>query len=214
MTIKTFEVNPLGENCYVISDDTHEAAIIDCGCSAESEWSEIKKHIAKNDLTVVHLLCTHLHFDHVWGNAYIYRDLHLKAKASYLDISIYEHIDDQIYAVTGVNIPHAPTPPLGDALHEGDSITFGHTTLQVLSTPGHTQGSVCFYSEADKVLFSGDTLFRSSYGRTDLEGGNTSQMMSSLRRLSTLPDDVIVYCGHGPSTDMRSEKMFNPYLPA
>ena len=82
MTIKTFQVNPLGENCYVINDDTGQAAIIDCGCSTESEWSEIKKHIAKNNLEVVHLLNTHLHFDHVWGNAFAYRDLGLKAEAS------------------------------------------------------------------------------------------------------------------------------------
>ncbi len=213
MTIKTFQVNPLGENCYVLSDDTREAVIIDCGCSAESEWSDIKKYIAKSDLTVKHLLNTHLHFDHVWGNAFVYRDLGLKAEASHLDATLYANMDAQIYSVAGVNLPHPPSPPLGQALREGDVITFGHTSLMVMSTPGHTQGSVCFYAEKEKALFSGDTLFRNSYGRTDLDGGSMSQMMGSLRRLASLPDDVAVYCGHGPSTDMHSEKMFNPYLP-
>lgn len=213
MTIKTFQVNPLGENCYVINDDTGQAAIIDCGCSTESEWSEIKKHIAKNNLEVVHLLNTHLHFDHVWGNAYAYRDLGLKAEASPLDKSIYENIDNQIKAVAGVFLPHPPIPPLGEKLQEGSNISIGNTILRVLHTPGHSQGSLCFYAEADKTLFSGDTLFQCSYGRTDLEGGSMTQMMSSLRRLASLPDEVKVYPGHGPSTDIHSEKMYNPYLP-
>ena len=82
MNIKTFEVNPLGENCYVASDETGEAVIIDCGCSDESEWADIKKYLASNDLQVKHLLNTHLHFDHVWGNTFVYRDLGLRPEAN------------------------------------------------------------------------------------------------------------------------------------
>lgn len=212
MRIKTFEVNPLGENCYVASDDTGEAVIIDCGCSTESEWSDVKKHIATENLRVMHLLNTHLHFDHVWGNTFAFRDLGLRPEASYDDLRIYEHMDEQIRSVVGVSLPHPPMPPLGAPLTDGSLVTFGHTTLRVLTTPGHTRGCLCFHDEADGVLFSGDTLFCGSCGRTDLEGGDPVAMMQSLRRLATLPDETRVLCGHGPATTIAREKRYNPYM--
>ena len=212
MIIKTFEVNPLAENCYVASDDTKEAVIIDCGCSAESEWADIKKYIASNDLQVKHLLNTHLHFDHVWGTALVYRDLGLRPEANYEDLQLYENMDEQIRSVVGVRIPHPPMPPLGTSLLDGSEVTFGHTTLRVMSTPGHSRGSICFYSEADGVLFSGDTLFCGSCGRTDLAGGNYSDIITSMHSLSTLPDHIQVFCGHGPSTTIGREKLYNPYM--
>ncbi len=212
MRIKKFEVNPLCENCYVVSDDTKEAVIIDCGCSDESEWSDIKKYIATEDLQVKHLLNTHLHFDHVWGNALVYRDLALRPEANYEDLGIYERMDEQIRSVVGISIPHPPMPPLGRSLLDGSEITFGNTTLKVFSTPGHSRGSICFYSEDDGVLFSGDTLFCGSCGRTDLEGGNIQQMLNSLKRLSALPDSTQVWCGHGPSTTIGRENTYNMYM--
>lgn len=212
INIQTFEVNPLGEQCYVVSDENQEAVIIDCGCSTESEWADIKKYLATNDLQVKHLLNTHLHFDHVWGNTFVYRDLGLRPEANYEDLHIYEHMDEQIRSVVGISIPHPPLPPLGTSLLDGSEVTFGNTTLKVLTTPGHSRGSICFYSEKDAVLFSGDTLFCGSCGRTDLEGGSYEAIMQSLRRLITLPDETKVYCGHGPSTTIGREKMYNPYL--
>ena len=212
MKIQTFEVNPLGENCYVASDDTGEAVIIDCGCSTESEWSDIKTYMAKNDLTVKHLLNTHLHFDHVWGNAFAYRDLQLRPRASYDDLSIYERMDEQIRSVVGISIPHPPMPPLGKPLNDGDEVHFGNTTLRVIATPGHSRGSICFYAEGDGTIFSGDTLFCGSCGRTDLEGGSYADMQQSLKKLMLLPDNTKVLCGHGPSTNIGRERMYNPYL--
>lgn len=212
MTIKTFEVNPLAENCYVVSDDTKEAVIIDCGCSAESEWADIKKYIASNDLQVKHVLNTHLHFDHVWGTALAYRDLGLRPEANYEDLQLYENMDEQIRSVVGVRIPHPPMPPLGTSLLDGSEVTFGDTTLRVMRTPGHSRGSICFYSEADGVLLSGDTLFCGSCGRTDLDGGSYHDLMQSLVKLSTLPDETKVLCGHGPSTTIGREKLYNPYM--
>lgn len=212
MIIKTFEVNPLAENCYVASDDTKEAVIIDCGCSAESEWADIKKYIASNDLQVKHLLNTHLHFDHVWGTALVYRDLGLRPEANYEDLQLYENMDEQIRSVVGMRLPHPPMPPLGTSLLDGSEVTFGHTTLRVMSTPGHSRGSICFYSEADGVLFSGDTLFCGSCGRTDLDGGSYHDLMQSLVKLSILPDETKVLCGHGPSTTIGREKLYNPYM--
>lgn len=212
MNIKTFEVNPLGENCYVVSDETQEAVIIDCGCSTESEWADIKEYIATQNLQVKHLLNTHLHFDHVWGNAFVYRDFGMKPEANFEDLYIYEHMDEQIRSVVGVSIPHPPLPPLGTSLLDGNEIIFGNTTLRVLTTPGHSQGSICFYSETDGVLFSGDTLFCGSCGRTDLEGGSMESMIQSLQKLATLPDMTKVFCGHGSATTIGREKLYNPYL--
>ncbi|MBO7582084.1 MAG: MBL fold metallo-hydrolase [Bacteroidaceae bacterium] len=212
MDIKKFEVNPLCENCYVVSDDTKECVIIDCGCSDEHEWAEIKKYIASNDLQVKHLLNTHLHFDHVWGNTFVYRDLGLRPEANYGDLHIYENMDEQIRSVVGVGIPHPPLPPLGTSLLDGSEVKFGNTTLKVIPTPGHSRGCICFYAEQDGILFAGDTLFCGSCGRTDLEGGSYEEIMKSLQRLSTLPDETTVLCGHGPSTQIGREKMYNPYL--
>lgn len=212
MIIKTFEVNPLGELCYVASDETQEGVIIDCGCSTESEWSDIKKYITSNNLQIKHLLNTHLHFDHVWGNAFVYQDLQLRPAANYEDLSIYERMDEQIRSVVGISIPHPPMPPLGTSLLDGSTITFGNTTLQVIATPGHTRGGICFYSPADHVLFSGDTLFCGSCGRTDLEGGDSQAIIQSLKKLTTLPDSTKVFCGHGNSTSIGREKAYNPYM--
>lgn len=212
LNIKTFEVNPLGEQCYVASDETGEAVIVDCGCSTESEWADIKRYIAQENLQVRHLLNTHLHFDHVWGTTFAHRDLGLYPEAHYADLPIYEHMDEQIRSVVGMSLPHPSMPPLGTSLKEGSQVRFGQTTLTVLSTPGHTQGCICFYSEADQVLFAGDTLFCGSCGRTDLEGGDFASMLFSLRRLATLPDTVKVYSGHGPATTIGHEKRFNPYM--
>ncbi|MBR1667767.1 MAG: MBL fold metallo-hydrolase [Bacteroidaceae bacterium] len=212
MNIKTFIVNPLGENCYVVSDDTHEAVIIDCGCSTESEWADIKKYIATEDLQVKHLLNTHLHFDHVWGTAFAYRDLGLRPEANYEDLRIYENMDEQIRSVVGISLPHPPMPPLGTSLLDGSEVTFGNTTLKVMNTPGHSRGSICFYSPQEAVLFSGDTLFCGSCGRTDLAGGSYRDIMLSINKIATLPDDTKVFCGHGPATTMGREKLYNPYF--
>lgn len=212
MTIKTFEVNPLRENCYVVSDETKQCVIIDCGCSDEHEWEDIKKHIDAEGLEVKHLLNTHLHFDHVWGNTFVYRDLGLRPEANYEDLTIYENMDEQIRSVVGVGIPHPPLPPLGTSLLDGTEITFGNTTLTVLATPGHSCGSICFYSEKEHILFSGDTLFCGSCGRTDLEGGSYKDIIMSLQKLANLPNETKVFCGHGPATTIEREKRYNLYL--
>lgn len=212
MEIKTFVVNALGVNCYVVSDETKEAVIIDGGCSDEYEWSDIKKYIATEELQVKHLLNTHLHFDHVWGNSYIYKDLGLRPEANYEDLPIYENMDEHIRSVVGIGIPHPPIPPLGTSLLDGSKIHFGNTTLMVIATPGHSRGSICFYSEKDHVLFSGDTLFCNSCGRTDLEGGSFTDIIQSLHKLAALPNETKVLCGHGPSTTIGHEKIYNPYM--
>lgn len=212
MYIKAFTVNPLGVNCYVAYDDTKEGVIIDCGCSTEGEWKGIKAFIDSEGIAIKHLLNTHLHFDHVWGNPYAARDFGVSPEASNLDINLYNNIHEMVRSMFGVSIPIPSMPPLGTNLQDGDTISFGNTTLTVIATPGHSQGSICFYSAQENVLFSGDTLFRESMGRTDLEGGSYTAIFRSLSTLMELPDNTDVLCGHGPSTTIAHEKHNNMYL--
>lgn len=213
LSIKTFEVNPLGVNCYVVSDETKEAVIIDCGCFHPSEWTEIKKYIDKEGLQVKHLLNTHLHFDHIMGNPMVYNDLNLSPEANKCDLFIYNKVDEQIRKIVGMQVGHIEMPPLCRELKDGDEITFGEHKFVVLQTPGHTPGGICFYCKEGKSIFTGDTLFRMSVGRTDLEGGSYEQLQQSIaNRLAILPDDTKVYPGHGPASLIEDENRYNPYF--
>ena len=214
ITVKTFPVNPLGTNCYVASDnDSKETVIIDCGCSAESEWNAIKQYIDSQQLKPTHLLCTHLHFDHVWGNAFVKQDFDLNPEASAEDLSLYYNAENMISDMFGMRMNLPQMPAVKNYLSNNNEIIIGSTTLKVIATPGHSRGGLCFYSAADNVLFAGDSLFNGSVGRTDLEGGNMQQLIESIRtKLITLPDNTIVYCGHGPYTFIGDEKLYNPFL--
>lgn len=213
MIIKTFEVNPLGVNCYVVSDETKEAAIIDCGCFHPDEWKDIKKYIDDEGLSVKHLLNTHLHFDHIMGNPMVYNDLGLCPEANKGDLYIYNKVEEQIRQVVRMNVDRIEMPPLGRELRDGDVIEFGNHKFSVIQTPGHTTGGVCFYCKEEDAIFTGDTLFRRSIGRTDLEGGNYNDIIASIKdRLCNLPEETIVYPGHGPSSNIGEEKKFNPYF--
>lgn len=226
LTVHTFVCNPIAENSYVVHDETLEAIIVDCGCFEEAEWTDIKQYIEANQLVVKHLLNTHLHFDHALGNTFVHRDLGLTTEASAKDWALYEAMDMQLTAFLGstsvLQFEGGWQVPLGRALADGDTIAFGHHTISVISTPGHTPGGLCLHikdAEGD-VLLSGDTLFQMSIGRTDLPGGNYHQLIDSIRRLfllcttttSTPAHPVTVYPGHGPSTTLESEQKYNPYL--
>ncbi|MCR5312975.1 MAG: MBL fold metallo-hydrolase [Bacteroidaceae bacterium] len=213
LNIKTFRVNPISENCYIANDETKETVIIDCGCFSENEWAPIKRYIKENDLKVVHLLNTHLHFDHALGIPFAYKEYGLKPEANTADLSIYNGIAEQIEMFIGAKIAFPQMPSLEKNLRDGEIITFGNHKFMVIQTPGHTPGSICFYCENEAVLFSGDTLFQGSIGRTDLEGGNSHDMMNSLTRLKELPKETNVYPGHGGTTNIGWECDFNPYFP-
>lgn len=212
LTVKVFQVNPIMENCYVVSDETNEACIIDCGCCNESEWNEINTYIISNNLKPVHLLCTHCHFDHIWGCGFASRDYNLKAEGSMTDFELYNGLNPQ-FNMFGLPSPTTPAmPPLKD-ITDSTPITFGSHHFDVIATPGHTQGGICLYCEAEATLFSGDTLFQGSIGRTDLPGGNYNTIIKSVtENLLTLPEDTKVYTGHGPSTTIGYEKRFNPFI--
>ncbi len=213
LTIKQFVVNPVQENCYVLSDESGEAAIIDCGCFDQSEWNRVKGYLHTNGLTVKHLLNTHLHFDHALGNRFVTADCGIIAKAHKGDLPLYNKMGVQLQMFFGNTFDGLSMPQIDTSLKDGDSITFGTHTLQVLATPGHSAGGVCFHCKEENVLWSGDTLFEGSIGRTDLEGGNYSTLINSITtKLLPLPDETKVYAGHGAYTTIGDEKRFNPYL--
>ena len=190
ITVKRFTCNMLAENCYVVSDESHEAVIIDCGVMYQEEGIAITQYIRDNGLHPLHLLCTHGHFDHCMGNGLIYREFGLKPEAHTGDQFLMETMQQQTTDILGVALP-MEVPPVGRYLTDKDAITFGSHTLRILHTPGHTPGGVTYYCKEEGIAFSGDTLFRMSIGRTDFDGGSYEQIVHSLREvLAVLPPDT------------------------
>ncbi|UKK49908.1 MBL fold metallo-hydrolase [Prevotella sp. E13-17] len=210
--VKTFTVNPLQENCYIVCDESKECVIIDCGAFFQEERDAVIYYIRDKKLKPIHLLCTHAHFDHVFGADTIYQHFGLKPKMHQHDEFLYNATNEQTLAVMGI-ATNLQVPPCGTFLNDGDIICFGNHKLKVLHVPGHSPGSVLFYCEKEKVVFSGDTLFRMSVGRTDLQRGSWTELMNSMENVvAKLPADTIVYTGHGPKTIIGEELQMNPYL--
>lgn len=211
--IRTLQCNPIQENCYVVSDDTTgDAAVIDCGAYYDAERQAVTRYIVDRGLTLRHVLCTHAHFDHIFGVDTLYDTFGVAPRLHPADNFLYAGMGEQTAAMLGAAYSRT-MPPLGQPLADGERIPLGTLTMQVLHTPGHSPGSVVFYLEQERLLFAGDTLFRMSVGRTDLQGGSWQQLMQSIAtRLATLPDDVTVYTGHGPLTTIGEEKRMNPYF--
>lgn len=212
MNVKRFMCNPLQENCYVVSDDTRECIIIDCGALYQEEKDAISSYIKDNKLRPVHLVATHGHLDHNFGNAYILNKFNLKVEVCCEDDFLIEHLAKQAKEMFGIQI-NDEQPEVGRWLKDGDTITFGNHKLKVLQTPGHTPGSALLYCKEEATVFTGDTLFRMSIGRTDFEGGSWEQMSQSLKNVvAQLPKETIVLSGHGPQSTMAEELIYNPYL--
>ena len=212
LNIKRFNCNMLSENCYVVSDQSRECVIIDCGAYYPEEAQAIIGYINTFGLTPRHLLCTHGHFDHCMGNGYIYRTFGLKPEAHTDDEFLMVKMQQQTTDILGVSI-QLDVPPMGRYLTTADVIIFGSHRLTILHTPGHTPGGIIFYCREEHTAFSGDTLFRMSIGRTDFERGSYQQMMQSLTNVvAKLPPQTIIYPGHGPQTTIAEELRYNPYL--
>ena len=170
MKIKRFEFNMFPVNCYVLWDETNEAVVIDPGCFYDEEKQALKNFIVTNHLNVKHLLNTHLHLDHIFGNPFMLREFGLSAEANQADEYWIDEAPKQS-RMFGFQLNEAPVP-LGKYLHDGDIITFGNTTLEAIHVPGHSPGSLVYYCQAENCMFSGDVLFQGSIGRADLTGGN------------------------------------------
>lgn len=212
LNIRTFPVNMVEENTYVVSDETNEAAIIDCGAQTAKEREAIATYIAQHRLRVVRLLNTHGHFDHIFGCQWAADTYGVGVEIHENEVNHYLHAADDMVRFLRRGVAF-PIPRPARLLHDGDTLTLGSHTLHVIHTPGHTPGGVCFYCPEEKTLFAGDSLFRGNIGRCDLPGGNLNHLVESLRqRVLTLPEDVTVYCGHGPTTTIGFEHRHNPYL--
>lgn len=212
MKIKRFEFNMFPVNCYVLSDETSkEAVVIDAGCFYEEEKQALKKYIIENDLTVKRLLNTHLHLDHIFGNPFMLKEFGLQAEANQEDEFWLNEAASQA-RMFGFQLKEASVP-LGKYIADKDTITVGNIQLEAIQVPGHSPGSLAFYCKEEKCLFAGDVLFQGSIGRADLPGGNFDKLRENIcSRLFVLPDETVVYPGHGEATTIGNEKRNNPFF--
>ncbi len=207
--IETLTFNPFQENTYVMYDDGGACMIVDPGCYEPSEQQELVDFISKKKLTVKLLVSTHSHIDHVLGNYFVKETYKVPFEIFHLDAPTLQAVAS--YA-SNYGFPRY-TPAVPDKLlKEGDTITVGSMTFDILFVPGHAPGHIAFVNTAEKICLSGDVLFRRSVGRSDLPGGNHEILIKSIHeKLFLLPDDTIVYPGHGPTTTIQFEKKNNPY---
>ncbi|MGD0582501.1 MAG: MBL fold metallo-hydrolase [Bacteroidales bacterium] len=210
MEIYTQIFSPIEVNTYILADKSGECAIIDCGCYNRDEFRRLEKFLDTMKLKPVLLLNTHCHLDHIFGNRMIFEKFGLKTYFHKLEEpnrkAAPEH--SMFFGLKMENPPEAEA-----YLEHGQHIGFGPVDLIALHVPGHTSGSIAFYSEQDGFVLTGDALFAGSIGRTDLPGGNFETLLYSIRsNLLTLPPETVVYPGHGGKTTIRHEKSANPYL--
>ncbi|MBO3839419.1 MAG: MBL fold metallo-hydrolase [Thermoproteota archaeon] len=205
MIIKSFIAGLLETNCYLVAcQETLSAILIDAGFDEEAEAITVIREIEKRNLKVKYVLNTHWHPDHTAGNEYF------REKLGALVII---HKDDAPMLNAGASLlglkvkPHRPDKTVTN----GDLIEIGKTCLKIIHTPGHTRGSICVLGKG--VVFTGDTLFAGSIGRTDFPGGSFEEIMRSIKdKLMTLSEETLVYPGHGPFSSIGKEKRTNPFL--
>jgi len=208
--IKRFVFNFFQVNTFVLYDESNECIIIDPGCIDPKEQKELLDFINDNDLSPVKLLNTHTHIDHILGDVFITESFGLKPEIHEGGLPFMEHL---IESANQFNVVVETIPEAGKFLHDGDIIKFGNSSLEVLETPGHADGSICFYSKEQKFVIVGDVLFNQSIGRTDLPTGDFDLLAKSIKeKLYSLPEDTVVYPGHGPETTIGFEMRNNPYV--
>lgn len=208
--VKVFTFSPVQENTYVLYNEQNKAIIIDAGCYFSAEQETLKKFINNTQLEPVRLLNTHCHLDHVFGNRWVSETWNLE-----LWLHSGEEQMLQLAPLSGEKwgLPFQNYRGPLHFLEEGDTVMLGDDELRVILAPGHSPASICFYCEKQKILIGGDVLFRESIGRTDLPGGDHETLLKSIReKLFVLPDDVVVYPGHGMPTTIGYEKTHNLFL--
>ena len=210
LKIKSFVFSPIQENTYLLYNEFNDCLVIDPGCYFPEEKDELKSFITQSGLTARMLLNTHCHLDHVFGNKFI-------AETYELTLQLHDKEKHMLEL--------APTSGLmydmpfdnydGEYIYvkEGDIVKLGDDELKVIEAPGHSPGHICFYCAKQNFVISGDVLFNRSIGRTDLPGGNHQTLLRNIReKLFVLPDETIVYSGHGDETNIGDEKKYNPFL--
>jgi len=211
MEIKAFQFNPFAENTFLLYDTSNEAILIDPGCYFPKEKEELSTFINDNNLKLTKVIFTHCHLDHAFGANYIFN--------TYTNISFEANKTEQMLLdsasdfATNYGLQMEKPPKLTNFISEGDIICFGKTELHVICIPGHSPGGLCFYNKEQGDLFPGDILFQGSIGRSDLPGGNHNQLIDGIKKkILYLPENVVVYPGHGEYTTIGNEKALNPYL--
>ncbi len=211
MEVKVFEFNPFAENTVLVFDATKEAVLFDPGCWDDREKAILVDFVEKNGLKITRLINTHCHLDHVFGNRWAAERWNLTLEAHRLEVRVLASFEN-VCQMYGIPVTSSQ-PEIGAFINDGDLVSFGETTLRAILTPGHSPGSLCFFEEKGAVLIGGDVLFHESIGRTDLPGGNHAALLESIRgRIFTLPGETLIYPGHGPTTTVRHEMEYNPFL--
>ncbi len=211
IVVKKFVFNPFMENTYVVWDeDTKEAMVVDPGCSNDEEELALSSFIEERHLNIKYMVNTHCHIDHFLGCQFVKEKFNPAYFVPENDFPLLQNAEAQA-SMFGIEIKTPPGPD--DYLSERKVLTLGNSSIKLLSTPGHSPGEYCLYFEDEKFCVSGDVLFQKNIGRTDLWGGNYDVLLNSIKeKLLTLPDDVIVYSGHGENTTIGEEKINNPFL--
>ncbi|MFP4064730.1 MAG: MBL fold metallo-hydrolase [Bacteroidales bacterium] len=208
--LKKFAFNPFQVNTYVLYDETGECAIIDPACYEKQEKKELENFIRDNKLKPVAQLFTHCHIDHMLGSRFVSKTFQTKPLTHKDSLTFLENAKEygKVFGFD-VDKPVMPDQYIGD----GDTVQFGKQKLQVIHAPGHAAGSLCYYHPDEGFVIVGDVLFQGGIGRTDLPTGDHDLLIKSiLEKLMKLPDETTVYPGHGPETDIKTERTGNPFL--
>lgn len=208
--IQKYVFNLFQVNTFILQDESGECVIIDAACYDDREKQEVKEFIRMNSLKLVRNLNTHCHVDHILGNGFISATFGIRPEYHEASVPLFITARE-IAGSFGFEMDQIPPP--ARFLQENEKIRFGNAELEVLYTPGHADGSVCFYNKEEGFVITGDVLFRDTVGRTDLLSGNFDLLMRSIReKLFTLPSETKVYAGHGPETTIGHEKENNPFI--
>jgi glyoxylase-like metal-dependent hydrolase (beta-lactamase superfamily II) len=210
LTVKSFEFSPIQENTYVLSNEKDACMIIDPGCYFGNERAVLRAYIEQEGLKPELLLNTHCHLDHVFGNKFVYETWDLRPRIHEWEVPVLASAPEAGLR-WGMPFENFQGEPI--LIREGEKVLLGEDELAILLVPGHSPGSLAFYSGSQGFLIGGDVLFRGSIGRTDLPGGDHATLLRSIReQLWPLPDETIVYPGHGEPTTIGWEKKNNPFL--
>lgn len=212
LKIVRFTFNMFSENCYVVySPESREAMIVDPGMLTAEECNILDRFIDENRLTVKYQVNTHLHLDHCFGAAHVESKYGVKTSAHSEDLFLGQSVSSQASAF-GINQQVKDITEILP-LDEGDKLSIGRSIIEIIHLPGHSPGGIALYSPADGWVITGDSLFRSSIGRTDLPGGDYARLIKSVsEKILTLPPETTVFPGHGPQTTVEFEMKTNPYL--
>lgn len=212
MRISQFIVNPFAENTYILWTGVGgDAIIVDPGMCDEDEQNTVNEFLDKNNLALQKVILTHQHADHILSAQYISSRYNVPVFANSKDNVLGERLQEQAN-MFGLNCRRKPLC-VANNLEDGDDIELGEEKIIVLAVPGHSQGGLAYYIKDSGCVLVGDSLFAQSIGRTDLPGGDYDQLINSIKiKLLSLPDETVVYPGHGGATTIGDEKMYNPYI--